>query len=42
LGFKDLQTVTGAFKSKDEIIEITAKVGATPDKPIVVYCNTGI
>jgi thiosulfate/3-mercaptopyruvate sulfurtransferase len=42
LSFKDLQTATGAYKSKKEIIEIAAKSGATPDKPIVVYCNTGI
>jgi thiosulfate/3-mercaptopyruvate sulfurtransferase len=42
LSFKDLQTVTGAYKSKIEIIEIAAKSGATPDKSIVVYCNTGI
>ena len=42
LGFKDLQTTTGAFKSKDEIIAIAAKSGVTPSKPIVVYCNTGI
>ena len=42
LSFKDLQTATGAYKSKKEIIEIAAKSGATSDKSIVVYCNTGI
>lgn len=42
LYYKDLLTATGAYKSKDEIIAIAAKVGGTPDKEIVVYCQTGI
>jgi thiosulfate/3-mercaptopyruvate sulfurtransferase len=42
LSFKDLQTTTGAYKSKEEIVEIAAKSGANPDKSMVVYCNTGI
>ena len=42
MNFKEVLTATGAYKSKDEIIAIAAKFGATPDKPIVVYCNSGI
>jgi thiosulfate/3-mercaptopyruvate sulfurtransferase len=42
LYYKDMLTATGAYKTKDEIIAIAAKVGATPDKEIVVYCQTGI
>jgi len=40
--FKEVQTSTGAFKPKEEIIETAAKFGATPEKEIVVYCQTGI
>ena len=40
--FKEVQTANGAFKSKDEIIATAAKFGATPEKEIVVYCQTGI
>jgi thiosulfate/3-mercaptopyruvate sulfurtransferase len=42
LYYKDMLTATGAYKTKDEIIAIAAKVGATPEKEIVVYCQTGI
>ena len=42
MNFKEVLTATGAYKSKDEIIAAAAKFGATPDKPIVVYCNSGI
>jgi len=42
LYYKDMLTATGAYKTKDEIIAIAEKVGATPDKEIVVYCQTGI
>lgn len=42
MNFKEVLTATGAFKSKDEIIAAAAKFGATPEKPIVVYCNSGI
>jgi thiosulfate/3-mercaptopyruvate sulfurtransferase len=42
LYYKDLQTATGDFKTKDEIIALAAKVGATPEKEIIVYCQTGI
>lgn len=42
LNYKELLTATGAYKSKEEIIAIAAKNGATPEKSIVVYCQTGI
>ncbi|MEI6680339.1 MAG: rhodanese-like domain-containing protein [Mariniphaga sp.] len=42
MNFKEVLTATGAYKSKDEIIAAAAKFGATHDKPIVVYCNSGI
>lgn len=40
--FKEVLTATGAYKSRDEIIATAAKFGATPEKPIVVYCNSGV
>lgn len=42
MNFKEVLTATGAYKSKDDIIAAAAKFGATPEKPIVVYCNSGI
>lgn len=42
MNYKEVLTPTGAFKSKDEIIATAAKFGVTPEKPIVVYCQTGI
>jgi len=42
LYYKEMLTATGAFKTKDEIVAIAAKAGATQDKEIVVYCQTGI
>jgi thiosulfate/3-mercaptopyruvate sulfurtransferase len=42
MNFKEVLTATGAYKSKEEIIATAAKFGATPEKPIVVYCNSGI
>jgi thiosulfate/3-mercaptopyruvate sulfurtransferase len=42
MNYKEVLTATGAYKSKDEIIAAAAKYGATPEKPIVVYCNSGI
>ena len=42
MNFKEVLTPTGAYKSKDEIIATAAKFGATPEKPIVVYCNSGV
>jgi thiosulfate/3-mercaptopyruvate sulfurtransferase len=40
--YKEVLTATGAYKTKDEIIATAAKFGATPEKEIVVYCQTGI
>lgn len=42
MNFKEVLTPTGAYKSKNEIIASAAKFGATPEKPIVVYCNSGV
>ena len=42
MNFKEVLTPTGAYKSKDEIIAAAAKFGATPENPIVVYCNSGV
>ena len=42
MNYKEVLSPTGAFKSKDEIIATAAKFGATPEKQIVVYCQTGI
>jgi len=42
MNFKEVLTATGAYKSKDEIIAAAAKYGATPEKSVVVYCNSGI
>lgn len=40
--FKEMQTSTGAYKSKEEIVATAAKFGVTPEKEVVVYCQTGI
>lgn len=42
MNYREVLTPTGAFKTKDEIIAAAAKYGATPEKPIVVYCNSGV
>jgi thiosulfate/3-mercaptopyruvate sulfurtransferase len=42
MNFKEVLTATGAFRSKDEIIAAAAKFGATPEKTIIVYCNSGV
>jgi len=42
MNFKEVLTPTGAYKTKDEIIATAAKFGATPEKSIVVYCNSGV
>lgn len=42
MNYRELLTPTGAFKTKDEIVAAAAKYGATPEKPIVVYCNSGV
>lgn len=42
MNFKEVLTASGAFKTKEEILATAAKFGATPDKEVVVYCQTGI
>ncbi|MBK6966018.1 MAG: sulfurtransferase [Bacteroidales bacterium] len=42
MNFKEVLTTTGAYKTKDEIIATAAKFGVTPEKEVVVYCQTGI
>ena len=42
MNYREVLTPTGAFKTKDEIIATASKFGATPEKPIVVYCNSGV
>lgn len=42
MNFKEVLTSTGAYKTKEEIIETAARFGAVPEKEIVVYCQTGI
>jgi thiosulfate/3-mercaptopyruvate sulfurtransferase len=42
MNYKEVLTATGAYKTKDDIISAAAKFGATSEKPIVVYCNSGI
>ncbi len=42
MNYKEVLTPAGAYKTKAEIMSTAAKFGATPDKEIVVYCQTGI
>lgn len=42
MNFKEVLTPTGAYKSKDEIVAAAAKFGATPEKTVIVYCNSGV
>jgi len=42
MNFKEVQSATGAFKSKEDIMATAAKFGVTPEKDVVVYCQTGI
>jgi len=42
MNYKEVLTATGAYKSKDEIIAAAVKFGATPEKSIIVYCNSGV
>jgi thiosulfate/3-mercaptopyruvate sulfurtransferase len=42
MNYKEVLTPAGAYKSKDEIIAIAAKFGLSPEKELVVYCQTGI
>jgi thiosulfate/3-mercaptopyruvate sulfurtransferase len=42
MNFKEVLTATGAYKSKDEIAAAAAKLGVSPDKSVIVYCNSGV
>lgn len=42
MGYKEVLTATEAFKSKAELEKVIAQYKLTADKPIVVYCNTGV
>lgn len=42
MNFKEVLTSTGAFKTKEEIIASASKFGVTPEKEIIIYCQTGI
>jgi thiosulfate/3-mercaptopyruvate sulfurtransferase len=42
MNYKEVLTASGAYKSKEDIIAVAAKFDATPEKPIVIYCNSGI
>jgi len=42
MNYREVLTPTGAFKTKEEIIAAATKYGVTPEKPIVVYCNSGV
>ena len=40
--FNEVQTENGAFKSKEEILNILDSKGISPADPIIVYCKTGV
>lgn len=42
LEYNQFLTDKGAYKSKEEIVAIAKKHGATPDKTVIVYCATGV
>jgi len=42
MNFKEVLTATGAYKTKQEIVAAAAKLGVSPDKRIIVYCNSGV
>lgn len=42
MNFKEVLTADGQFKSKEDIIATATKYGVTPEKEVVVYCQTGI
>ncbi|PKP03800.1 MAG: hypothetical protein CVU14_01350 [Bacteroidetes bacterium HGW-Bacteroidetes-9] len=42
MNYKEVLTETGAFKTKEDIIASAAKFGATSEKEIIIYCQTGI
>lgn len=42
MNFKEVLTENGAYKTKEQIMETAAKFGVTPEKEVIVYCQTGI
>ena len=40
--WKEVETATGAFKSKDQLAKIFTAKGVTAGKKVIVYCATGI
>ncbi len=42
IDYKEMLTDTEAFKNKAELEKVIAKYKLSADKPIVVYCNTGV
>lgn len=42
MNFKEVLAENGAYKTKEQIIETAAKFGVTPEKEVIVYCQTGI
>ncbi|MGE5456752.1 MAG: sulfurtransferase [Methanococcaceae archaeon] len=42
MNFKEVLNEKGAYRTKEEIIEVAKKFGATPENEIIVYCQTGI
>jgi thiosulfate/3-mercaptopyruvate sulfurtransferase len=42
MNYKEVLTSAGAYKSKDEILAVAAHFGVTPEKEVIVYCQTGI
>ena len=42
INYKKVLTDSEAFKSKEQLNQLVAKHNLSPDKPIVIYCNTGV
>jgi len=42
MNFKEVLTSTGAYKSKEEILQVATLFGVSPEKEIIIYCQTGI
>jgi thiosulfate/3-mercaptopyruvate sulfurtransferase len=42
MNYKEVLTPTGAYKSKDEILALAPQFGISPEKEVIVYCQTGI
>jgi len=40
MNYKEVLTPTGAYKSKEEILAIAAQFGVSPEKEVIVYCQT--